>query len=229
MSTKNSTAKPAISKPPTLKTEKASKDKAPIADNTHGGKRAGAGRKPSAVKTVVKRVPTILVPMIDKMTENMMKTLANDAIIKSPNLPLDAMIPANDDNDMSILMGLSKVPAGLPAHNDGQSEEINLNEHLINHPEQTFVVRCGGESMLDAGIDKDDLLVIDRSVEPKNFDIVMADLGNEFTIKRLHKFKDGRIELHSENEHDPHPNFSFKEGDYLMVVGVVMHVIKSLR
>lgn len=228
MNTKNSTAAPVASKPSSSKTKKASEGNTSV-DNAHGGKRAGAGRKPSAVKTVVKRVPTILVPMIDKMTENMMKTLADGAIIKSPNLPLDAMIPANDDNDMSILMGLSKVPAGLPAYNDGQSEEINLNEHLINRPEQTFVVRCGGESMLDAGIDKDDLLVIDRSVEPKNFDIVMADLGNEFTIKRLHKFKDGRIELHSENEQDPHPNFSFKEGDYLMVVGVVMHVIKSLR
>lgn len=201
-------------------------------ENSHGGKRKGAGRKPSAIKTVVKRVPSILVPMIDKwhlMTENMMQALANSAVIKSPNMPLDAMIPANDDTDVSVLMSLAKVPAGLPAYNDGQSEEINLNDYLVERQSDTFVVRCGGYSMLDAGIDKDDLLIIDRSVEPKHFDIVMADLGSEFTIKRLHKFKDGRLELHSENEVDPHPNFSFKDGDYMMVVGVVMHVIKSLR
>ncbi|UZA09627.1 LexA family protein [Moraxella bovis] len=204
------------------------KDKG-ASENSHGGKRKGAGRKASAIKTVVKRVPSILVPMIDKMTENMMQTLANSAVIKSPNVPLDAMIPANDDTDMSVLMSLAKVPAGLPAYNDGQSEEINLNDYLVGRQSDTFVVRCGGYSMLDAGIDKDDLLIIDRSVEPKHFDIVMADLGSECTIKRLHKFKDGRLELHSENEADPHPNFSFKDGDHMMVVGVVMHVIKSLR
>ena len=43
----------------------------------------------------------------------------------------------------------------------------------------------------------------------------MADLGNEFTIKRLHKFPDGRIELHSENSSGDYPNFSPKEGRYL--------------
>lgn len=208
-----------------LQTLSDSDPKADVSQNSHGGKRKGAGRKPSAIKTVVKRVPSVLVPMIDKMVQ----TLVSSSIVKSPNMPLDAIMPANDDDDLSILMSLTKVPAGLPAYNDGQSEEINLNDYLISRPEDTFVVRCGGYSMLDAGIDKDDLLIIDRSVEPRHFDIVMADLGNEFTIKRLHKLKGGQLELHSENEADPHPNFSFKEGDYMMVVGVVMHVIKSLR
>lgn len=59
------------------------KDKG-ASENSHGGKRKGAGRKASAIKTVVKRVPSILVPMIDKMTENMMQTLANSAVIKKP-------------------------------------------------------------------------------------------------------------------------------------------------
>ena len=82
--------------------------------------------------------------------------------------------------------------------------------------------------MLDAGINKDDILVIDRSVPFKHGDIVMADLGNEFTIKRLVKTKAG-FELHSENASGEYPNFIPKEGDNWSIVGVVTFVLKDVR
>ena len=81
--------------------------------------------------------------------------------------------------------------------------------------------------MLDAGIAKDDLLIIDRSVTPKHRDIVMADLGNEYTIKRLHIGANGVIELRPENAAMDFPNFQFTDGDELVLVGVVMHIIKT--
>lgn len=83
--------------------------------------------------------------------------------------------------------------------------------------------------MHDAGISRDDLLIIDRSIIPKHRDIVMADLGNEFTIKRLHQLDNGCIELHSENNSQAYPNFIFTEGDTLAIVGVVTYVIKHIR
>lgn len=83
--------------------------------------------------------------------------------------------------------------------------------------------------MHDAGISRDDLLIIDRSLTPKHRDIVMADLGNEFTIKRLHKLDNGNVELHSENSSQSYPNFNFSEGDTLAIVGVVTYVIKHVR
>ena len=83
--------------------------------------------------------------------------------------------------------------------------------------------------MLDAGIDVDDLLIIDRSVTPRHRDIVMADLGNEFTIKRLHKLEGKPIELHSENAAGGFPNFIPADGDTWSIVGVVLHIIKSTR
>ncbi len=83
--------------------------------------------------------------------------------------------------------------------------------------------------MADAGIAKDDLLIIDRSVTPVHRDIVMADLGNEYTIKRLCIKPNGNIELHSENSQVAYPSFQFKGDDQLMIVGVVMHIIKTPR
>ena len=83
--------------------------------------------------------------------------------------------------------------------------------------------------MRDAGIDKDDLLIIDRSVTPVHRDIVMADLGNEYTIKRLCIKPNDQIELHSENSLAAYPNFVFKEDDQLVIIGVVMHIIKTPR
>ncbi|MCO6516288.1 MAG: S24 family peptidase, partial [Snodgrassella sp.] len=64
---------------------------------------------------------------------------------------------------------------------------------------------------------------------PRHRDIVMADLGNEFTIKRLHKLSNNHIELHSENSSQSYPNFSFREGDTLTIVGVVTYIIKHTR
>ena len=83
--------------------------------------------------------------------------------------------------------------------------------------------------MRDAGIDKDDLLIIDRSVTPVHRDIVMADLGNEYTIKRLCIKSNGQIELHSENTSEEYPNFTFKEGEHVSIVGVVVYTIKNMR
>lgn len=83
--------------------------------------------------------------------------------------------------------------------------------------------------MLDAGIDKDDLLLIDRSKTPRHGDIVMADLGNEFTIKRLHLLPGRLVELHSENAVGDYPNFSPKEEENWSIVGVVTFVIKDVR
>lgn len=201
-----------------------------MSEKKHGGKREGAGRKPSAIKTVVKRVPIQLVSAIDELIARMDTVAANGVhITKSQQLPLDGMMPANDTTPVLLPLGIEKIPAGQPALAEGYYEErIDLNEYLIRHPDDTIIVRCGGYSMLDAGIDKEDLLIIDRAIEPKHHDIVMADLGNEYTIKRLYK-KDGKVELHSENDSEPHPNFIFKEGDQLSIVGVVLHVLKSVR
>ncbi len=191
---------------------------------THGGARKGAGRKKTGIETIVKRIPVIIEARVNEMIEAL-----SDEIPRSTCLPLDAMPIDASHSDISIPLGVERIPAGFPSPAQSYIEDtLNFNEYLISNPSATFAVRSGGLSMLDAGINKDDILVIDRSVPFKHGDIVMADLGNEFTIKRLVKTKAG-FELHSENASGEYPNFIPKEGDTWSIVGVVTFVLKDVR
>ncbi|MGO3858548.1 MAG: LexA family protein [Neisseriaceae bacterium] len=188
----------------------------------HGGKRQGAGRKPkfgSGRATVVKRVPQDLVASVD-------------ALIAAPRpqrLPADARTITPAANEALIPMALNKVPAGFPSPAEPYiADYLDFNQYLISNPTATFAVRAGGVSMLDAGIDVNDLLVIDRAKTPKHKDIVMADMGSEFTIKRLHQGPD-LIELHAENEAEDYPVFRPGPEDVWHIVGVVTFVIKDVR
>ena len=68
-----------------------------------------------------------------------------------------------------------------------------------------------------------------RTIEPRHVHIVIANIGNEFTIKRLYQ-QNGVVELRSENRNRQNelPNYTFKDGDFLQVVGIVLHVIKKV-
>ncbi|NLW19749.1 MAG: translesion error-prone DNA polymerase V autoproteolytic subunit [Candidatus Cloacimonetes bacterium] len=120
----------------------------------------------------------------------------------------------------------TKVPAGFPSPaSDFLEGMMDLNEHLINHPDSTFFARVGGDSMQGIGIYPDDIVIVDRSMEPANNKVVLAIYDGEFTIKRLH-IEDGEYWLISENEayHAIHirPDLDFA------VWGVVTAVIRKL-
>ncbi|PIT51137.1 hypothetical protein BHC44_11340 [Snodgrassella alvi] len=193
----------------------------------HGGARAGAGRKAKiAGPKIVKRIPVSLIPAV----EHLISQLANTPLRPAQNLPADCWKIADNLSQLNIPLAIETIPAGFPSPAEPYiSDYLDFNQYLIKNQAATIAVRCGGDSMHDAGISRNDLLIIDRSLIPKHRDIVMADLGNEFTIKRLHKLDNYRIELHSENSSQSYPNFSFKEGDTLAIVGVVTYVIKHIR
>lgn len=194
--------------------------------SSHGGARPGAGRKnKTGGKTVVKRIPESLVPAVDEMIAGLI-----DRNRESGNLPAQAWRMAPRPTSAVIPLANDKIPAGFPSPAEPHiSDYIDFNEYLVATPAATIAVRSGGLSMFDAGIDLNDLLIIDRSVTAKHGDIVMADLGNEYTIKRLHK-KAGRIELRSENSSSgEYPNFVPSENDTWSIVGVVRFVIKDVR
>ena len=93
--------------------------------------------------------------------------------------------PPTHSSGCSPLVG-EKVQAGFPSPADDYIEEqLDLNKYCISNPPATFFVRVEGDSMIDAGINKGDLLVVDRSREVHSSDIVIAVLDGEFTLKRL--------------------------------------------
>ena len=98
-------------------------------------------------------------------------------------------ISSNIDSNKTIYqlpLQSCKVQAGFPSFADDSVEDnIDLNKHLIKHPAATFFVRVSGNSMIGAGIHDNDLLIVDRSLNPVNGNIVIAAIEGFLTVKRF--------------------------------------------
>ncbi len=120
----------------------------------------------------------------------------------------------------------AKVSAGFPSPAaDYEEDKLDLNKYLIKHPAATFFVRVTGYSMMGAGIYSGDLLVVDRSLEPRDKSVVIAVIDGELTVKRIRIGKK-KITLEPENE-----NYSVQqitEDTDFQVWGVVTNVIHAL-
>jgi DNA polymerase V len=115
------------------------------------------------------------------------------------------------------------VAAGFPTPTESDmDQEIDLNDLLIRHPAATFFVRVSGFSMINAGIHHDDILVVDRSLEPIPEKIVIAAINGELTVKRLRKNGD-KIRLVAEN--DSYLPIDITEEMEFHIWGVVTSVI----
>lgn len=121
---------------------------------------------------------------------------------------------------------LSGVSAGFPSPaEDHIDKRLDLNEMVIKHPAATFFVRVAGNSMTGAGINHDDILVVDRSLVPTNGKVVIAVLNGELTVKRL--FRDGEsFRLAAENP--AYPDRLLVEGESCEIWGVATFVIHAL-
>lgn len=119
------------------------------------------------------------------------------------------------------------VEAGFPSPADDYVDlEIDLNEHLIKNPAATFMVRVRGNSMVDAGIHSGDLLIIDKSLDAKDGDVVIAAVDGQFTVKRFRR-SGTNLKLVAENPNQP--PIVIGENTSVEIWGVVAHVIHSPR
>ncbi len=124
-----------------------------------------------------------------------------------------------------IPLFLSPVQAGFPSPADDYIEEsLDLNQLLIKKPAATFIAKAKGDSMIGAGIEPGDLLIIDRSMNPVHKSIVVAMLNGAFTVKRLIK-KGGETYLRPENA--KYRETKIEASHDFEIWGVVAHVIKS--
>jgi SOS-response transcriptional repressors (RecA-mediated autopeptidases) len=118
------------------------------------------------------------------------------------------------------------VAAGFPSPAaDYTQQRIDLNNHLIRNKDATYLFRVKGDSMINAGIYENDILLVDRSINPKHNHIILAQLNNEFTVKKLYR-KGGIIKLIAENNIYP-PQLIKKEDD-LIAWGVVTYNLHKL-
>lgn len=119
-----------------------------------------------------------------------------------------------------------RVSAGFPSPAmDFMESSIDLNQVLVENPIATFYVQVEGNSMIDAGIQDKDLLVVDRSLEPRNNKIAICLLDGEFTVKRI-RLENNELFLMPENpSYQPIP---VTEENQLIIWGIVTYVIKKL-
>ena len=118
---------------------------------------------------------------------------------------------------------LDSVSAGFPSPaTDYMENKLDLNEYLIKRPAATFIVKAKGLSMTDAGILSGDLLIVDRSIVPKNNNIVIASVFGDLTVKKLQK-KENSLFLLSANS--DYPSIEVKEEMECFIWGVVTYII----
>lgn len=119
------------------------------------------------------------------------------------------------------------IQAGFPSPaQDYISESIDLNREIVQHPASTFYGRVSGESMINDGINPDDIIVIDRSLEPHDGDLAVCCLDGEFTLKRIHLEKDKVWLIPANEEFDP---ILVTPEDRFEIWGIVTYTIKRNR
>jgi DNA polymerase V len=174
-----------------------------ITKMAHGGKRKGAGRPKGQGQY---GEPTKPIRLPERLIEPVLKFVKN----KGYQLPLFS----------------SKVAAGYPASADEHIETyVDLQDHLIKNVSASFLVRVSGQSMIDAGIFENDLLVVDRSMRPVHGKIVIAAIDGQFTVKRLYQ-RNNQLFLMPENK--KFKTIKITPENEMLIFGVVTHVIHAV-
>ncbi|MBD2176246.1 translesion error-prone DNA polymerase V autoproteolytic subunit [Pseudanabaena sp. FACHB-1998] len=207
-----------------------------------GGKRTGAGRPQGtgkygeatkAVRLPIRIADEILAALSNKSdpveTGEVLAALSKKSESIEPielGTTVQSIFRPERKMRVSLPLYLNPVAAGLPTlTEDYIDDNIDLNRHLVKHPDTTFLVRVVGESMKDVGIHPNDMLIVDRSLEVTNGQVVIAVINGDLTVKRIHRDRE-KLWLMPENK-----NFSPIEIDEhtdFHIWGVVTNVIHSL-
>ena len=132
-----------------------------------------------------------------------------------------------DNKENLPKMAQEGIHAGFPSPaTDYMTQAIDLNKELVRHPAATFYGRVVGDSMIDAGVEEGDILVIDKSLEPRDGDMAVCFVDGEFTLKHL-RFHEGGLTLEPANKR--YPSIEVGEGSDFIMWGVVTYVIKKVR
>lgn len=126
---------------------------------------------------------------------------------------------------MELPLFQSRVSAGFPSPaEDYEEQKLDLNKKLVKHQSSTFFVTVQGYSMINAGINDGDMLIVDRSIQPTNNSIAVCVIDSEFTVKRISKTKDGLFLIPENSAYKP---IKVTDDNNFQVWGVVSYIIKN--
>ena len=131
-----------------------------------------------------------------------------------------------DEKTVGLQFFEGRVQAGFPSPAQGEyADTIDLNRALISNPAATFCARVIGNSMVDAGINEGDLLIIDRSLTPHDGSIAVCFIDGDFTVKRI-SIRDDGVYLTPANA--TFPELKVPEESSFQICGVVSHIVKKV-
>ena len=143
----------------------------------------------------------------------------------SINKNIGFFIP-NFENSRELPFITSGIKAGFPSPAaDFDETRISLDKALVKNPDTTFYAKANGQSMKGAGIDDGDIMVIDRSIEPRNNKIAVCLIDGEFTVKRIKKTKEELLLIPENSDFQP---IKINEDNQLVIWGIVTYVIKMV-
>jgi len=146
-------------------------------------------------------------------------------MIEYKSTSLTFFIPESFENSGAPFFDAG-ISAGFPSPaEDFKEQRLSLDKVLVKNKEATFFAKVSGQSMIGAGLDDNDLLVIDRSLEPTHNKIAVCFLDGEFTVKRLKVDNDG---LWLQPENPDYPIIKITNENDFIIWGIVTNVIKKV-
>lgn len=138
---------------------------------------------------------------------------------------LEFFIP-DDSNIIEIPLASSSISAGFPSPaDDFQEDKISLDKYVVKNKDATFYASLKGTSMIDAGFDEGDILVIDRSLEPTDNKIAVCFVDGDFTVKRIKVTTDGAWLLPYNKDLKP---IKITEENTFIIWGIVTYIVKKV-
>ena len=130
--------------------------------------------------------------------------------------------------ELKIPYYIHKVGAGFPSPaTDYIEDDVDLNTHLIKNSPATFIIRVQGKSMNNVGIYDGDLLIVDRSINPKNNSTVIANVNEELVVKTILKEKSETFLTSGSKKTSDKINLG--KDQEVIVWGVVTYVIHQVN
>ena len=142
---------------------------------------------------------------------------------------MNQFLPLNIDEETSYEGGiLGGIKAGFPSPAEDIHEKLDLIKLLVRHRASTFFFRVDGVSMVDAGMDEGDIIIVDRSVDPYNNCKAVCYIDGEYTVKRV-EIGDNCARLMPANENNTtYKPIEVNSENSFMIWGVVTWVIKKV-
>ena len=130
------------------------------------------------------------------------------------------------ETELELVYVDTGIKAGFPRIAPDITSIIDLNKELVKHPANTFCGRVSGDSMQDANLEDGDIIVIDRSLNPRNGDMAVCVIDKEFTAKFIKIEKDGIWLIPANENYDA---VKVTENDNIEVWGIITHCIKKVK